>query len=247
VFGFEHLSIFPKIFGAIGRGGVLPFAPADTANAMPIIVGAIAIGVVIMIISILINIFTGIRSKEYEEALFANNGIAGLVFFIGILILLLSTVLGWNIVNPVYIAVVIILPLLIMFMREPLSHWIKRKPFKFGKMGEFIATNFFELFEFLLGYASNALSFVRIGGFVLSHAIMMSVVMLLAGVEKGNPNIFIVIFGNLFVMGLEGFVVAIQVLRLEFYEIFSRFYKGNGKPFTPVKINALPKVSPKKS
>jgi V/A-type H+-transporting ATPase subunit I len=125
-----------------------------------------------------------------------------------------------------------------MFMRDPLSSWIKRQPYKFGSAGEFIATNFFELFEFLLGYASNALSFVRIGGFVLSHAIMMSVVMLLAGVEKGNPNIFIIIFGNLFVMGLEGFVVAIQVLRLEFYEIFSRFYKGNGKPFTPVKISA---------
>jgi V/A-type H+-transporting ATPase subunit I len=240
VFGFENLKIFSDIFNAIGLGKVLPFHPANTANAMPIIIGAIAIGIVIMIISIMINIITGIRAKEYEEALFANNGIAGLIFFVGVLILLLSTILKWGIVNWVYIALLVILPVLVMFMREPLSHWIKHKPFKVDKVGEFIATNFFELFEFLLGYASNALSFVRIGGFVLSHAIMMSVVMLLAGVEKGNPNIFIIIFGNLFVMGLEGFVVAIQVLRLEFYEIFSRFYKGNGKPFTPVKIKALP-------
>jgi V/A-type H+-transporting ATPase subunit I len=238
VFGFEDLPVFGHIFTAVGLGNYLPFHTANTANALPIIVAAIVIGVVIMIISILINIVTGIRAKEYEEALFANNGIAGLIFFVGILVMILSMVAGWGIVNPLYIALVIILPILVMFMRDPLSSWIKREPYKFGSAGEFIATNFFELFEFLLGYASNALSFVRIGGFVLSHAIMMSVVMLLAGVEKGNPNIFIIIFGNLFVMGLEGFVVAIQVLRLEFYEIFSRFYKGNGKPFTPVKISA---------
>jgi V/A-type H+-transporting ATPase subunit I len=236
IFGFEDLPVFSHIFTALGLGGILPFHTANTANALPIIIGAIALGVIIMIISILINIVTGIRAKEYEEALFANNGIAGLIFFAGILVLLLSMVLGWNIVNPLYVALVIVLPLLVMFMRDPLSHWIKREKYDFGSAGQFIATNFFELFEFLLGYASNALSFVRIGGFVLSHAIMMSVVMLLAGVESGHPNIFIVIFGNLFVMGLEGFIVAIQVLRLEFYEIFSRFYKGNGKAFTPVKL-----------
>ncbi|MDR0903907.1 MAG: ATPase [Ruminococcus sp.] len=236
LFGFEDLPFFDHFFTAIGLGGILPFHTANTANALPIIIGAIALGIVIMIISIVINIVTGVRAKEYEEALFANNGIAGLIFFVGILIMMLSMVLGWGIVTPLYIALVVILPLLVMFMRDPLSSWIKREPYKFGSPGEFIATNFFELFEFLLGYASNALSFVRIGGFVLSHAIMMSVVMLLAGVESGHPNIAIVIFGNLFVMGLEGFIVAIQVLRLEFYEIFSRFYKGNGKAFTPVKL-----------
>jgi V/A-type H+-transporting ATPase subunit I len=33
------------------------------------------------------------------------------------------------------------------------------------------------------------------------------------------------------VTGLEGLVVGIQVLRLEYYEMFSRFYQGTGKPF----------------
>jgi V/A-type H+-transporting ATPase subunit I len=150
--------------------------------------------------------------------------------------LLLNGVLGWGIVNPVFVILIIILPLLIMFFRDPLSSLIKRKPYKFGSMGEFIATNFFELFEFLLGYASNTLSFVRIGGFGLSHAIMMSVVMLLAERVNAGASVAVIIFGNLLVMGLEGFVVAIQVLRLEFYEIFSRFYKGDGKPFKPVRI-----------
>ena len=44
----------------------------------------------------------------------------------------------------------------------------------------------------------------------------------------------IVIIGNGIVMALEALLVAIQVLRLDYYEIFSRFYIGEGRPFTPV-------------
>ena len=37
-------------------------------------------------------------------------------------------------------------------------------------------------------------------------------------------------------MGLEALLVAIQVLRLEYYEMFSRFYDGDGIPFHPVTV-----------
>ena len=46
----------------------------------------------------------------------------------------------------------------------------------------------------------------------------------------------VVVIGNIFVMGLEGLVVGIQVLRLVYYETFSRFYSGDGKPFHPAKV-----------
>ena len=60
----------------------------------------------------------------------------------------------------------------------------------------------------------------------------MSVVLMLAGAENGgSPNWVVVVLGNLFVMGIEGLIVGIQVLRLEFYELFSRYYRGDGKPF----------------
>ncbi|MBO5522095.1 MAG: ATPase, partial [Roseburia sp.] len=72
---------------------------------------------------------------------------------------------------------------------------------------------------------------VRVGAFALSHAGMMGVVMTLAGYESGSPNMIVVVLGNILVSGLEGLVVGIQVLRLEYYEMFSRFYKGTGKPF----------------
>ena len=43
--------------------------------------------------------------------------------------------------------------------------------------------------------------------------------------------------GNVIVMGIEAALVCIQALRLEFYELFGRFYTGRGKPFEPAHID----------
>ena len=57
---------------------------------------------------------------------------------------------------------------------------------------------------------------------------------MLAGAESGGSiNWIIIVLGNLFVCAMEGLIVGIQVLRLEYYEMFSRFYKGSGKEFRP--------------
>lgn len=233
VFGYEEL--LDPVYESLGIT-FLPFKAMH--NVTTILIGAIALGVLIMFISIFINIVMGIKNKNYEESLFGNNGIAGLIFFGSLLAGAVGTLLGFKMFNPVYVIVLIILPLVSMFMREPLSHWVKGKKYTMeGGVGDFIASNFFEVFEFLLGYATNTLSFIRVGGFVLSHASMMLVVMALAEQVSAAATPIVVIFGNAFVMGIEGLLVGIQTLRLEFYEIFSRFYSGDGKPFEPVKIN----------
>ena len=80
------------------------------------------------------------------------------------------------------------------------------------------------------------MSFMRVAGFVLSHAGMMLVVYTLMNMSGGFIGTAIIfIFGNLFVMALEGMIVGIQVLRLEFYEMFSRYYDGSGVPFKALK------------
>jgi len=53
----------------------------------------------------------------------------------------------------------------------------------------------------------------------------------------GPAGILILVLGNAFVMGFEGLLVGIQVLRLEFYELFGRFYDDGGIPFVPKKID----------
>ena len=104
--------------------------------------------------------------------------------------------------------------------------------------GMFLVTAFFELFDVLLSYFSNTLSFVRIGAFAVSHAAMMEVVLMLAGAESGNINWIVIVLGNVFVCAMEGLIVGIQVLRLEYYEMFSRFYKGSGRKFEPFRSDA---------
>ena len=129
-------------------------------------------------------------------------------------------------------------PLLLILFKEPLTKKIQKRADKMEESkAMFLVQGFFELFETLLSYFSNTLSFVRIGAFAVSHAAMMEVVLMLAGAEEGNPNWIVIILGNLFVCGMEGLIVGIQVLRLEYYEMFSRFYKGSGRKFEPYNKN----------
>jgi V/A-type H+-transporting ATPase subunit I len=93
-----------------------------------------------------------------------------------------------------------------------------------------LSTGFFELFETLLSYLTNTLSFMRIGAYAITHVGLMMVIQMLAG---SNLNPIVLILGNLFVMGFEGLLVGIQVLRLEFYELFGRFYDDSGEPYRP--------------
>lgn len=232
VFGYEEL--LDPMYESLGIS-FLPFKAIHSINN--VLYSAIGIGIFIIIISVIVNMIMGLKEKNYTRALFSNNGLAGLVFYCSLLMLLLGGMLGLNVGGTAYVLCLIVLPLIIMFLREPLGELVKGKGFHIHEsLGDFIAANFFECFEFLLGYATNTLSFVRVGGFVLSHAGMMSVVLALAEMSGGMSPV-VMILGNLFVIALEGLLVGIQVLRLEFYEMFSRYYTGGGKAFKPVSVN----------
>ena len=135
----------------------------------------------------------------------------------------------------VILVIMFLIPLLVIFFKEPLAAIVEKKAERMETgLGMFITQGIFELFEVLLSYFSNTLSFVRVGAFAVSHAAMMQVVLMLAGAEAGgNTNWAVVVGGNLFVCGMEGLIVGIQVLRLEYYELFSRFYRGSGRAFEP--------------
>ena len=133
------------------------------------------------------------------------------------------------------LVVMFLIPLLLIMLKEPLTRLVQKKqPAIEGSKPMFFVQSFFELFEVLLSYFSNTLSFVRMGAFAVSHAAMMEVVLMLAGAANGDSvNWLVIILGNIFVCAMEGLIVGIQVLRLEYYEMFSRFYKGDGREFKP--------------
>ncbi len=238
VFGYENL--LDPVYHAFGWKGK-PLHVFEQTNF--ILISAVALGVVLITISILLNIIMGFKQKNYEKAIFGSNGIVGLTFYLSVVIgVALTLMFDIQVLTLPYILCLVVLPLLLMFFRVPLSNYVKYKKTHTDDeeqegIGTFIAENFFELFEFLLSYVTNTMSFLRVGGFILSHAGMMLVVMTLAETVSKGVSPLIVVIGNVFVMAMEGMIVAIQAIRLEFYEIFSRFYEGDGKPFVPVRVN----------
>ncbi len=236
VFGFEEAlnPLYHALFGIEGK----PVEVMDPFTTNMIIYSAVGLGVVLVMIAILINIYSCLKRHRYQDGLFGPNGIAGFVFYSSLVLGFgLQLITGKTIVTLPYVICLIILPLLVIFFREVLGDFVEHKEHPLPeKWGEFIMQNFFEVFEFLLSYASNTISFLRVGAFVLVHAGMMVVVFTLAEMSSGIGYVLIVIIGNAFIMGLEGLLVGIQVLRLEFYEMFSRFFDGDGRPFVPVTV-----------
>ncbi len=238
VFGYEEAlnPVYKALFGLDEK----PVNVFEGSTTTMLLIGAVGIGVVLIILSMCVNIYIGVKNKDKERALLSQNGLAGLIFYVAVIAAAVGMlVLNINVLNPIFIVLFIVIPIAVMFLKEPLGKLLaKRKDIKpEGGVGDFIVQNFFEMFEVLLSYVTNTMSFLRIGGFILSHAGMMSVVMTLAHMVGSIGNPFVVVIGNLFVMAMEGLIVGIQVLRLEFYEIFSRFYDGDGKPFEPVRIS----------
>lgn len=236
VFGFEHaLDGFWHMLGFAEKP--LEVLAPDSTNF--ILLSSIAAGVFIIAAAIVTGIFSNIRRGIFAKTIFSVNGVAGLVFYLSIIALLLP-MLGISVpfvgTMPYYV-ICLAVPFVSIFFAEPICKLIEHEKIT-ESFGEMFINGFFDMFDALLSFASNTMSFLRVGGFVLAHAGMMSVVFTLAGMTT-NVAVYtiIVVIGNIFVMCLEGLFVAIQVLRLEFYEIFSRFFEATGVPFTPLKIS----------
>lgn len=233
VFGYEELlnPIHQSLFGVREK----LFDVMAQSSTMLLLIGAVAIGAVLILTTQCMNIVNRFKHHQLGDAIFSQNGIAGLVFYGGIVFAIVATMLlGWNVLNPVYLGIFIVLPVISFVMKEPLSNAVEHKTVKPEEgWGGYIAQSIFELIDVLLTFVTNSMSYLRVGGFVLSHAGMMLVVMTLVEMT-GKAGVAVLIFGNIFVMVLEGLIVGIQTLRLEYYEMFSRYYDAGG-----VQFNAL--------
>lgn len=229
VFGFENV-IPPLWLRPIDNMTMLPFI----GKLNTVFIVSVAFGMGIILIAMLLHIINAIRARDTENIWFDSNGIAGFIFYLSVVVTIVLFMTGHKLPGGIIMAAMFGVPLLFILFKKPITRKIQKRADKMEESaGMFLIQGFFELFETLLSYFSNTLSFVRIGAFAVSHTAIMEVVLLLAGAESGSPNWAGVILGNLFICGFEGLIVGIQVLRLEYYEMFSRFYKGGGRAFDP--------------
>ena len=241
-FGFMYGSFF-------GFEDVLKarwLKPKEAMMTLPVVgqmntvfVVAIVFGMFLILTAMLLHIIVAIRNRDVEGTWFDTNGVAGFIFYGFIVASLILFMSGHTLPAAIIMVLVLGVPLLAMAFKEPLTAWMEKKKAELdGGVAMYLVLTFFEMFEVLLSFFSNTLSFVRIGAFAVSHAAMMEVVLMLAGFENGaTGNWLVIVLGNAFVCAMEGLIVGIQVLRLEYYELFSRFYKGTGHAFKPYKMN----------
>lgn len=239
--------IFGTLYGSFfGFEDLIPtlwVKPAEAMTTVPffgtlntVFVVSVAFGMFLILATMVINVWERLKNGETWDAVFDKNGIMGFVFYGLLVFIMVMYMMGLAIPSAGLLGAIVLISLLLVAFKEPIVKHIEHQE----KTGEedglvmSLVTIFFETFETLLTYFSNTISFVRVGAFAISHGIMMSVVLMFAGVESGNVNWLVLTLGNLFVVGFEGLVVFIQVLRLEFYELFSHFFKGDGIAFKSI-------------
>lgn len=232
VFGFEEA--LDPLYHSLG----MKSKPLEVMHSInTVLLFAIGIGVTLVIVAMLINFVTQLKKGKVGRALFTENGLVGVAVYIAGA----NLAYGFMADGPVFPAsvstVILIVGMLILFNKEFICELIdEHKLYKPDSIVDYILQNLFECIEYVLSYFSNTVSFLRVGAFVIVHASMMMVVFTLAGDTSTPGGIIVVVLGNILVIALEGLLTGIQGLRLEFYEMFSRFYEGEGKAFDPVKL-----------
>ncbi len=219
IFGFEEL--LTPFYNAIK---LHPIRVME--SPMTIISSSIAIGVISLVLAMCINIYANIRRGDIKEAILSHSGLCGILLYLSLISMLIGTLSGKSMTSIPMITVSSCAVLI--FLKEAI-----KKNFKID-WKDYVLTQFFEMFDIFLGYFTNTISFIRIGVFIFVHAGMMMVVFSLAEGFSPIGYAITVIIGNLFVTCFEAFLVGMQVMRLQFCELFGRFFEGGGRAFKPI-------------
>jgi V/A-type H+-transporting ATPase subunit I len=232
VFGFLYGSIF-------GMENVLPalwMRPME--NIMQILIVTIAAGIVLLTIGFVVGMVNAWVARDWSRLFFDHNGLAGFLLYWSLLGLAAALFLpGFPIPYVVFVASAAMSGLVVMFS-DLLSRLTEgQRPLIEGGLATYAIQVVVELFETLISFLSNTLSYVRVGAFAVAHGGLSAVIFILAamvGPAQGIGYWVVVVLGNLFVVGFEGMIVGIQTLRLEYYEFFSKFFTGGGAPYAPL-------------
>lgn len=239
VFGFVYGSLFGLEKHELPwLPSLLDGGPLDPKNIPSILAVGVLFGVIVLTASFIIGVINALRRNDIEEGLFGKNGVFGYLFFISLVFTLVS-VAGIIPVPTSVPVTVLLISLIVIILKEPLTNMVlKKKPLFHHGAGAYFTEAIFEGIETILNALSNAISFVRVGAFALNHAGLFLAFLVMSEVVT-NPiaKILILVVGNILILSLEGLIVFIQGLRLQYYEMFSKYFEGGGVEFKPIKLS----------
>jgi V/A-type H+-transporting ATPase subunit I len=225
VFGFEN--VIQPVF----------IRPMD--NITQILIYAVVFGVLLLVTGFIYSLINNIRKGDMENGLFGKDGVAGLTLYMLAIVFALTKYYNVTIFPGSFWTVIFTILILLIIMKEPAAKLIKNKRplFSKSKPDYFIEESFGSV-EAVLSMFTNTLSFIRVGAFALNHVGLFLAFSTLALMVRNNiGSILIYIIGNIVIISLEGLIVFIQGLRLEYYELFSKYYEANGIAFKPITLS----------
>lgn len=227
-------ALYGEFFGPTDVVPVLWLAPLD--DPVTLIGAAVGVGAVLLAGAYALGTVNRFREGGWRRAIYAPSGVAGMALFLGLGLLAGGIYFdrGWlAAMGGVVAAAGLVVAYLGLLAAA-------------GGRGTGAAQAGIELFDLVVRLASNLVSFARLAAFGLTHAALGLVIwQATTGAAEQGPlgvvgAVLIFLIGNAVALALEGLVVGIQALRLEYYELFSRVFDGEGQPFRPWHVPLSP-------
>ena len=219
--------LYGEFFGPTDIVPALWLKPLDSPTRM--LAGAIAVGGVLLAAAYVLGIVNRWREGGPGLAVYASSGVAGAVLFAGL------AVVGLGVVRHVPAAATAGAALAVVGLGAVAVGLYAAT----GGGGAGLAQAGVELFDTVVRIGSNIVSFSRLAAFGLAHAALGAVVWdATRGLARHGALLVpmaavVFVLGNAVAFTLEALVAGVQALRLEFYELFSRVFDLQGRPFRP--------------
>ena len=202
-------------------------SPLHHPNKMLIL--AVSFGVGFIVLTLLVNTRNRLVAGHTAEALFDSTGLAGLLFYLGAVGGVASMAGAANIATPSWMIAILGICIVAGYK------WAETH----AGVGERVLVTSIETLETGINLFANTLSFMRVAAFSLNHVALALAIFTLANGLHSAGHWITIILGNVIIIVLEGGIVAIQALRLMYYEGFSRFFSGDGTEFVPLKLQGV--------
>ena len=219
--------LYGEFFGPTGVIPVLWLSPLD--EPVQLLAAAVGVGAVLLAGAYVVGTVNRWREGGWPLALYAPTGVAGFALFLGLGALALGFYSGTDWLTGAGVTV-----------------WLGGLCLAYaglwagaGGGAAGAAQALVEVFDTVLRVGANLVSFARLAAFGLTHAAIGAIVwdgtsaLWSRGVAGAAAGALLFLAGNALAFTLEALVAAVQALRLEYYELFSRVFLTEGRPFRP--------------
>ncbi|MGE5618055.1 MAG: V-type ATP synthase subunit I [Sphingomonadaceae bacterium] len=231
--------VFGLLYGSVfGSEEVIPALWLRPMEQPLLLIGvAVALGTVVLSVGLVFGAIGAFRRRDRVEFFLGQNGLAGLWLYWGLVATGWLAVFAGDAFAPWILVPLVGVPLVLIFLHGPIARALGRS--EGGVGGAYLIQAGVESFDLVIRLTSNTVSFLRIGAFALGHVGLGVTVFALAELVHGLPgaSVGVLLLGNLVILALEGLIVGIQALRLEYYEFFTKFLRGGGTAYRPFALH----------